>query len=48
MATIVNIVAQVQGYTCYAFFNILCIITHNIIINNSHSMFKMLHNNEAF
>ena len=37
MATIVNIMVQVQGYTCYTLFNILCIITHNIIIINSHN-----------
>ena len=28
---------QVQGYICYTLFNILCIITLNIIIINSHN-----------
>ena len=32
----VNIMVQVQGYTCYTLFNILCIIIYNIIIINSH------------
>ena len=37
MATIANIMVQVQGYICYTLFNILCIITLNIIIINSHN-----------
>ena len=37
MATYANIITQVQGYTCYTLFNIICIITRDIIINNSHN-----------
>ena len=37
MATIANIMVQVEGYTCYTLINILCIITHNIITNYSHN-----------
>ena len=33
---------QVQGYICYTLFNILCIITLNIIIINSHNNRKNL------
>ena len=35
--TIVNIMVHVQGYVYYTLFKILCIITPNIIINNSHN-----------
>ena len=35
--TLVIIMVQVEGYICYTLFNILCIITQNIIIINSHS-----------
>ena len=33
---------QVQGYTCYTLINILYIITHNIITNNSYNTTKAL------
>ena len=38
MATIANIMVQDQGYTCYSLFNILCINTHDNIINRSHNI----------